>query len=349
MIVTPSLPEEATSAEVAFLCLLGFSLGLMYGFKSELRQSVSRRSAVQNVCGSLWRASLRWNNAECVDLSAAFAYYVLQSFFPLLLIALSVAVRVFGQTDSLDNVLAAVQPVLPSSAFALVDTTLRGLVAQGFGAGLLGVVVLLLTASNAYLTLQRGADRLWSEILPAPTLSLSLFKQVVQFCRNRVEAFLTVLGISFLIVVEQVLIGIRQLPEEILNSIDQILPGTMALVGSTPILPLGRILLPALLLSLMALLLQRVLPTQRVPLAPLLPGSVLIGFGLSFLNTVLSLSIVSLGSRYQAYGVIGGVLVLTFWVWLVGVIVYFGQCLSVELVSARLKSDRLGDPNRLIG
>ena len=259
MIVTPSLPEEATSAEVAFLCLLGFSLGLMYGFKSELRQSVSRRSAVQNVCGSLWRASLRWNNAECVDLSAAFAYYVLQSFFPLLLIALSVAVRVFGQTDSLDNVLDAVQPVLPSSAFALVDTTLRGLVAQGFGAGLLGVVVLLLTASNAYLTLQRGADRLWSEILPAPTLSLSLFKQVVQFCRNRVEAFLTVLGISFLIVVEQVLIGIRQLPEEILNSIDQILPGTMALVGSTPILPLGRILLPALLLSLMALLLQRVL------------------------------------------------------------------------------------------
>ena len=51
------------------------------------------------------------NNAECVDLSAAFAYFVLQSFFPLLLIALSVAARVFGKTESVDNVLDSVTQV----------------------------------------------------------------------------------------------------------------------------------------------------------------------------------------------------------------------------------------------
>jgi membrane protein len=95
----------------------------------------------------------------------------------------------------------------------------------------------------------------------------------------------------------------------------------------------------------MALLLQRVLPSRRVPIMPLIPGSILIGLGLSFLNAALSLSLVSLGNRFQAYGVIGGVLVLTLWVWLVGVIVYFGQCWSVELAASRMRRLSQGDPN----
>ena len=307
-----------------------------------------RRLLVRRFGGQIWQACQRWNNSECVDLSAAFAYFVLQSFFPLLLIALSLAAGVFGETDSLDNVLVSVTQFLPPSATSLVDSTLRGLVDQGFGAGILGVVVLLLTASNAYLTLQRGADRLWSEILPEPAGGLSWWQQVMQFCRTRIEAFLTVLAISVLIIFQQLVLSIGQLPEDMLGILDGFIPGLMAFVRSSPILPLGRIVVPALILSLMAWLLQVVLPSRRVPIIPLIPGSLLIGFGLAFLNKILSLSIVSLGNRYQAYGVIGGVLVLTLWVWLVGVILYFGQCLSVELAAVRLNKCRLGEPNSVM-
>ena len=81
---------------------------------------------------------------------------------------------------------------------------------------------------------------------------------------------------------------------------------------------------------------------------PLIPGSIFIGLGLSLLNISLSLSLVSLGNRFQAYGVIGGVLVLTLWVWLVGVIVYFGQCWSVELAASRIKHLSRGNPNSAI-
>ena len=306
-----------------------------------------KRSLVRQLGARVWQACQRWNNAECVDLSAAFAYFVLQSFFPLLLIALSVAASVFGKKDGVDNILSSVTQVLPPSAVSLVDSTLRGLVDQGFGAGILGVIVLLLTASNAYLTLKRGADRLWSDILPEPAIGLSWSKQVVQFCRTRLEAFLTVFAISVLIIFQQLLLSIGQLPEDILGVLDGVIPGLMGLVRSSPILPLGRILVPALILSLMAWLLQVVLPSRRVPKTPLIPGALLIGFGLAVLNKVLSLSIVSLGNRFQAYGVIGGVLVLTLWVWLVGVILYFGQCLSVELAAVRLAQPRLGEPNNL--
>ena len=49
---------------------------------------MGRRSAVKRVVRSLWQAYLRWCRYDCVDLSAAFAYYTLQSIFPLLLIVL---------------------------------------------------------------------------------------------------------------------------------------------------------------------------------------------------------------------------------------------------------------------
>ena len=304
-----------------------------------------KQQAFRRFVLSLWRASQRWNDAACVDLSAAFAYFTLQSFFPLLLIALSVAARVFGRKDSLDKLITFLSQILPPSAVDLVDSTLRGLVAQGFGAGLFGVVVLIFTASNAYLTLQRGADRLWSEILPPPSTDIPISTQVYQFVRTRLEAFFIILAIAVLILTDQIAAGFRWLPEALIGNLDNYIPSLMLLVRDSPIVSISQILLPASALSLMALLLQRVLPSRRVPIMPLIPGSILIGLGLSLLNVSLSLSLVSLGNRFQAYGVIGGVLVLTLWVWLVGVIVYFGQCWSVELAASRMKQVSPGDPN----
>ena len=94
-----------------------------------------------------------------------------------------------------------------------------------------------------------------------------------------------------------------------------------------------------------SLMLQFLLPTRRVPLKPLIPGAFLIGFLLTVLNLAVSRSILSLGSRFQAYGVIGSVLVLTLWVWMIGVVIYFGQCWSVVLARRRLQHN--GDPYAL--
>jgi len=305
---------------------------------------VRRRARIRWIVVSLWRAGQRWVSHECVDLSAAFAYFTLQSIFPLLLIALSVFANVIGKADSLDYLFSSLSPVLPPSALDLVETTLRGLVDQGFGAGLFGVVVLLVTASNAFLTLQRGADRLWEEWMPSPTQSQSFSFQAIQFIRSRLEAFMIVLLLASLLLVEQVVVGFRQLPDELLATLQQFAPELSLVLRTGPVTRLGQILVPTLFLSLLALLLQHVLPSRRVPLRPLIPGSLLIGFSLTILNSVLSLSIISLGNRYQAYGVIGGVLVLTLWVWLVGLILYFGQCWSVEL-SLRLRQPAQGQPN----
>ena len=156
--------------------------------------------------------------------------------------------------------------------------------------------------------------------MPSPDQSKSFSLQAMQFVRSRLEAFMIVLLLASLLLVEQVVVGFRQLPDEFLATIQQFVPQLSPLLRAGPVTRLGQILVPTLFLSLLALLLQRVLPSRRVPLRPLVPGSILIGFSLTVLNSVLSLSIISLGNRYQAYGVISGVLVLTLWVWLVGLL-----------------------------
>ena len=340
------LPEETTSTRGGF-----FVSSLSTLQRSSVQECicdlVRRRARFAWFAHSLWKAGNRWCKHECVDLSAAFAYFTLQSIFPLLLISLAVVAKVFGHQQSLETVLSAVNPLLPPSVVGLVDSTFRGLVAQGFGAGLFGVVVLLLTASNAFLTLQRGADRLWEDWSPLPKHHAPFSLQALQFIRSRLEAFLIVLMVALLITVQQLVVGFRQLPVELLDGIRVWFPGLVDLLQAGQISRLGQIIVPITVLSLFALLLQRVLPSRRVPVGPLIPGSILIGFGLTVLNGILSLSLISLGNRFQAYGVIGGVLVLTLWVWLIGVILYYGQCLSVEL-ALRVRPRQQGDPNPLL-
>jgi len=285
---------------------------------------------------SLWRAYERWSKCDCVDLSAAFAYYTLQSFFPILLISLSVASWVLGKQQGLDQYLIAqASLVLPPSVVELVETTLVKLVNQGFGAGILGAIFLTITAGNAYLTLQRGADRLWEDVLPVKSKPDPLRIQAFRFIRNRIEAFFVVLLIGFLMVIDQISANIRMIPGAVLEELANTTPWIEKAMSRIPVLQVGQFMLPLIGFSTMALLLQGLLPSRRVPLKPLIPGAFMIGTLLTILNLAVSRSILSLGSRFQAYGFIGGVLVLTLWVWMVGVIIYFGQCWSVVIASMR--------------
>jgi membrane protein len=51
-----------------------------------------------------------------------------------------------------------------------------------------------------------------------------------------------------------------------------------------------------------------------------------------------------LGRRFQAYGILGGVLVLTIWVWLVGLLLYLGMVVGVTCSTGRrsARPERLG-------
>lgn len=278
----------------------------------------------------IWKAYLLWLRADCVDLSAAFAYHTLQSFFPALLIALSVASRLLGRdVERYGRFILTVGQVLPASALPGFEATLRRFTNQGFGAGILGLVLLALGASNIYLTLQRGADRLWWN-RPFGFDHLSWQEHVRRFLALRLKALMLLLFVGLLIVVDQLFSTVRLFGSRgFHDQLQALLPGPLIWMSS---LSSGINLLISLLIGFGAtLVFLWMLPSRRVPFRPLIPGALLVSGSLTLSNLLLGRSLLALGLRFQAYGVVGGVLLLTLWVWLVGALLYFGQCFSVVL------------------
>ena len=290
-----------------------------------------------------WRAGELWMRHDCVDLSAAFAYHTLQSVLPALLIALSVASSILGHDDGLvDSLLAFSGRWLPVASVQALEAVVEAFLRQGFGAGLFGVVALLLTASNAYLTLQRGADRIWW-MRPFGLPQLNGWRLVRRYLRLRVKAVALVGLIGLFIALDQLISSRR-----VLGLLDfralllQALPPSLQ--WQRPV-TLGTDLLASLLITFLGgLLFFWLLPSRRVSWRLLVPGSALCALALTLLNLLLGRALVLLGVRFQAYGVVGGILLLTLWVWLVGVIVYYCQCFSLVCAPGRLWRRPLPEP-----
>lgn len=276
----------------------------------------------------LWHAYLLWLRADCIDLSAAFAYHTLQSFFPALLIGLSLASRWLGRDrDLLERLLHLIAQIIPISSQPVVEETLTRFLRQGLGAGLLGFVLLAFSANNIYLSLQRGADRLWWN-RPFDFESLSARQLIVRFITLRLKAFLLLLFVGPLIVVDQWISNIRFIGFSFVRSwIDPLLP---AFLRAGVSVSFGLDIVISLFVAiLVTLALLWWLPSRRIPLAPLVPAAALSGSAITLLNLLLGRSLQALGVRFQAYGVVGCILLFTLWIWIVGALLYYGHCFAV--------------------
>jgi membrane protein len=290
----------------------------------------------------LWQAYRLWLRTDCIDLSAAFAYHTLQSIFPALLIALSLASRwLGGDRYALARLLHLIGQVIPDSAQAIVETTLTRFLRQGLGAGLLGFVLLIFTANNSYLSLQRGADRLWWN-RPFDHGEMEWRKLIMRFLVLRLKAFLLLVLIGPLIIVDQWVSNIRFLGSGFVHSsVDPWIPVHWRGGGSVSFgLDIAISLLIATTITLMLLWW---LPSRRIPLRPLIPAALFSGSLITLLNLLLGRSLLLLGVRFQAYGVVGGILLFSLWVWIVGVLLYYGHCLAVVL-SCRSPGRRSAPP-----
>jgi membrane protein len=276
----------------------------------------------------LWHAYLLWLRTDCIDLSAAFAYHTLQSFFPALLIGLSMASRWLGRdSDLLEQLLHLIGQIIPVSFQPVVEETLTRFLRQGVGAGLLGFLLLAFSANNIYLSLQRGADRLWWN-RPLDIESLTARQVVVRFITLRLKALLLLLFVGPLIILDQWISNIRFIGFGFVRSwIDPFLP---AFLRAGVSVSLGLDILISLVIAiLVSLALLWWLPSRRIPLAPLVPAAVLAGSGITLLNLLFGRSLFALGLRFQAYGVVGCILLFTLWIWFLGAILYYGYCFAV--------------------
>jgi len=237
-------------------------------------------------------------------IAAGLAYYAFISLIPLLLLAL-VVTSFLGDSELVVTAVDRVSRTLGEGAGGALSEALAGAAGRG-GATLFGLVVFLWSG----LKLFRGLDIAFSEVYGAPGPT-SLVEQL----RN---AAIT-LGAVAVAVGATVAVGV---------AIAGLGIGSVG-GGRVPVGPLGTV---GLVVGLTAafLPLYYVLPGVELPVREALPGAVIAAVGWTALQTGFRVYAGVAGS-YEAYGVIGGVLLLVTFLYFGGLILLLGAVLNAVL------------------
>ncbi len=270
----------------------------------------------------LIQTGIKWNQNRCADMAAALAYYALFSLFPLLLVVLSVIASLLGPgSEGFQIIQQTISRTLPPDVHGLVLDTMTQLYQSRSGAGLVGLGLLLLSASTIFAILRNSVDHIWQ--LPNETRRrASIPRTMLALVMNRLFAFLLVLGTAillFIALVVNILVDVAlRLVATLQENFPQVqldgLPLTQALQGGTSFF----------ILMLVLGILLKILPSARVAWKDLWLGTLLTALLLKGLQHLVSNSIISVGSQFVSYGVIGSVMILLVWIYLTCAIFLLG-------------------------
>jgi len=270
----------------------------------------------------LLQTVLKWDRDNAPGLSAALAYYALFSLFPMLLVILSVLGRLVGpETEAFLAIQRAIVQYLPPEVHELVRDTVIALNESSLGAGIVGTLLLLWTASTIFSILRRSVNKIWgspSRISEAGSVAgMMLF-----FATNQLSAFLLVLGTALLLLLSLVA-----------NLVIKILLALVANFQETfAFLPVNELLLTRglqvgsslLILALALGILFKILPATAIAWKDVWLGALLTASLLILLQQLVSSSVISVGSHFLSYGVVGSVMILMLWIFLACQIFFMG-------------------------
>lgn len=265
---------------------------------------------------------LKWQRDECLEMGAALAYYGLFSLFPIILVILSIVGFVIGpNTVAYNQILLFAQEALPADAFRVVQDTLLQLHNGSTQASIIGFGILLFTASGFFGALSRAFDKIW-HVKPHAEAGGSVTAIALNFLWKRVFAFLMVIGSAGLIFVSLASnIAIDTL-FKLLGDFSERMD--LLTLNQLNLLPWFQAGLSFLALALVVMVLFNVLPSTRVAWGDVWLGSLLTALLWVMLQQLISNSVISLGSRFRSYGVVGGVMVLMLWIYLTSQIFFLG-------------------------
>jgi len=237
--------------------------------------------------------------------AASLAYYAFVSLLPLLLLALVVA-SAFGGPEVADSLAARAAAVLGPGAGDVVGDALTSAAGRG-STTVFGVVVLLWSALKVF----RGMDIAFSQVYGTDGPE-SLVDQV--------GAALVVLSAVGAALVLTVAVG------AVLA-----LPGLDAVVFGVDLVSVAGSLLLVTALTLTLLPLYYFLPDQEgLRVGNAVPGAVFAAVGWTLLQTGFRVYATRAGS-YEAYGLIGGVLLLVTLLYFGGIVLLLGVALNAVL------------------
>ena len=268
------------------------------------------------------RTFLKWQQDECLEMGAALAYYAVFSLFPMILVSLSIVGFLLGpDTGAYDQILIVARDTLPPDAYEVFKSTLLQLHTGSARASIIGFTILLFIASGFFGALSRSFDKIW-HVHPRHQNANGVRDLALSFIWQRLFAFLLVIGASSLVfasMLSNIAIGtLQRLLEGVNNHI------ILFTIDQIQVLPWLRFGGAFITLTLVVMLLYKILPSTHVAWRDIWPGALFTTILWLILQQLISNSVISLGSRFRSYGVIGGFMVLMLWIYLTSQIFFIG-------------------------
>jgi membrane protein len=142
------------------------------------------------------RTFVIWSNARVPSLGAALAYYTTFSLAPLLLMVIAIAGMVFGEAAAEGALIRQFDDIIGQNGAQALQALIRGArdVEQGFLAGLIGFVLLILAATSVVAELRAALNIIWD----APPLRRTAIGRFL-WARLLSLALIAVLGFLLLV------------------------------------------------------------------------------------------------------------------------------------------------------
>lgn len=280
---------------------------------------------------------MKWQKDECLEMGAALAYYALFSLFPIFLVVLSILGFLLGpETDIYAQLLTVAKNILPTEPYNIVKDTLLNLNQSSVGAGLVGFLLLFLTASKIFEALNRSVDKIWGIQHNVETEKKLKYK-VLDFLKDKILAFFLVLGTVLVLLISMLsnvaIKVILEIVDQFKNFFIGIEIDNLLLIKSLQ-LGISFFLILSVIMGLF-----KILPSRRVHWQDIGLGAFMTVCLLMLLQSLVSNGFIQIGEQFRAYGVIGNVMVLLLWIYLVFQIFFLGCEFSV-VYSQLFGSDR---------
>lgn len=163
-------------------------------------------------------AGRSWSNDNASQMAASLAYYTLFSLGPLLIITVSIAGLFYGEEAARGELAARLELIVGSTAAQAI----QGLFAQTAGYAknklttAIGIAVILLGATGAFLELKSNFNTIWKV---EPPKDESTWAGILGYLIKRVLSFAMVLAVGFLLLVSLILSAALSVMTEYFNHI----------------------------------------------------------------------------------------------------------------------------------
>jgi membrane protein len=261
---------------------------------------------------------------EALTRGAAIAFYTATSIAPILLIVIAIAGLVFGQEAAQNAITSQFSDLMGHQTAEVLQSAIASAAEKSSGiiATIVGVAVLIATASGVFGEMQAALNAIWKANPQTTTVS--------QLIRARAVSLGLVAALGFFLIVSLVIsAGLTAFGDYL----DTVLP-----MGKL-ILPVLNFVVSVLLLAILFGAIYKVLPDRSLQWTDVVTGalvtSVLFNVGKSLIAWYIGSSAVA-----SSYGAAGGLIVLLLWVY------YSAQIFLLGAEFTKIYANRHGSKQR---